>query len=95
MVVCIFIFGSIMVLLILWKIVVVGNNEVCVILILFIWSWLIVLDFLSVGLIEIWLFLWYDVVFIRVRIEKNVMVISGMMYVKRFEKSGKVLVDRM
>lgn len=93
MVVCIFIFGSIMVLLILWKIVVVGNNEVCVILILFIWSWLIVLDFLSVGLIEIWLFLWYDVVFIRVRIEKNVMVISGMMYVKRFEKSGKVLVD--
>lgn len=95
MVVCIFIFGSIMVLLILWKIVVVGNNEVCVILILFIWSWLIVLDFLSVGLIEIWLFLWYDVVFIRVRIEKNVMVISGMMYVKRFEKSGKVLVDRI
>uniref|UniRef100_K1R2G0 Uncharacterized protein n=1 Tax=Magallana gigas TaxID=29159 RepID=K1R2G0_MAGGI len=86
--------GSIMASSISRKTVAVGNNEARAIPILSIRSRLTVSDSSSVGLTEIRLPPRHDVVFIRVRIEKNVTAISGMTYVKRFEKSGKVSADR-
>lgn len=76
------------------KAVAVGNSDARAIPILSALSLLTVSESSSVGLTEILFPPRHEVVFIKVKIEKNITATRGMTYVKRFVNSGNVSADK-